>query len=81
NTQVLDDDKNDGVSHEEDEDNVGDEDEVTNVEEKEEPKEEKQNGVGTHQSKNKIIAPTNKKLSMKIRLSIKKTLQVAPLKK
>lgn len=50
---------------------IFDEDEVTK---KEELEEEKESGLGTH----KISLPTNQKSTMKIKLPIKRTVQLAP---
>ncbi|KAH0730951.1 hypothetical protein KY285_001865 [Solanum tuberosum] len=55
-------------------DNVGGEDKMIK---KEEPEKQKKSSVGAH----KITSPTNQKPTMKIKLSIKKTVEVSPHKK
>ncbi|PHT59750.1 hypothetical protein CQW23_02113 [Capsicum baccatum] len=61
--------EDDDISTVDEEDSVGDEDEVTKVEKEKEPEEDTQ----------RIIAPTNQKPSLKLRLKIKSCIQDAPL--
>ncbi|KAK4738319.1 hypothetical protein R3W88_002016 [Solanum pinnatisectum] len=56
------------------EDNVGDQDDVTSIEE---PEKEEEDGLGTQQ----ITAESNKPLVTKIRIVIRKSVQVAPAEK
>ncbi|KAH0730950.1 hypothetical protein KY289_002138 [Solanum tuberosum] len=75
-TSTDDDDDDDDEEEEEEviEDNVGDQDDVTSIEE---PEKEEEDGLGTQQ----ITAESNKPLVTKIRIVIRKSVQVAPAEK